>query len=175
MSVNRSGTQIAILAALLGLYTAALAQPAAATAGVAPPPAAPISALNGLTIGRLATVQSLALAADAAKRVASLASTSPAPAASAPILDPAANAKPVARVREAQLVAIVAKKGQVLFTEWEEDGGVFQRNVGEPVLGWSLADADPSGVQMRRGSESRSLSVGAKLKQERKAGAGGDK
>ena len=65
-----------------------------------------------------------------------------------------------------------AKKGQVLFTEWEEDGGVFQRNVGEPVLGWSLVDADPAGVQMRRGSESRSLSVGAKLKQVLKTGAG---
>ncbi|MDF2461913.1 MAG: hypothetical protein K0Q43_148 [Ramlibacter sp.] len=173
MSVKRSVTQIAVLASLFIVYTAALAQPAASpTTEVAPPPAVPLSNLNGLTIGRLATVQSLSLAADAAKRVASLAGTTPAPAASAPILVPAANAKPVARVREAQLVAIVAKKGQVLFTEWEEDGGVFQRNVGEPVLGWSLVDADPAGVQMRRGSESRSLSVGAKLKQVLKTGAG---
>jgi len=175
MSVNSSGTQIAVLASLLIVYTAALAQPTAApTTEVAPPPTVPLSSLNGLTIGRLATVQSLALAADAAKRVAALAGTSPAPpATSPPVLDPAANVKPVARVRGARLVAIVAKQGQVLFTEWEEDGGVFQRNVGEPVLGWSLIEADPAGVQVRRGSESRSLSVGAKLKHTLKGGTGG--
>ena len=157
------------LSALAGVCVAAHAQQAAAagepaqSAASAPEARYAPTLVDALTIGQLAAIQAQTLAADAAKR-AGIVST-PAPVQTVAVAKP-----PAPPPRQARLVSIVTRSGNVLFSEWEDDSGVVrQLKVGDKLLGWVLRELEPQAATMTSPGQSVSIVVGGGLR-ERTAG-----
>lgn len=155
-----------------GAAPAAASLPAAAAASAPHGPQVafrPDANINNVTIGSLAAVQSQALASDAAKRAGLIPSGQTAPAPAPAVLVQQKSA--AAPVREARLVAILARQGKVLYTEWEERGIVYQRGVSGDVVGWRIEEATASIVKLQSLKERREVAVGSSIQQLPSSGA----